>query len=84
MATTISSTEANRNFAALLRRVKAGESVDITSYGETVAEIRPKASSDDDDRRERLVAWKKLRAHLETQEFKVIGSWTRAELYERD
>jgi prevent-host-death family protein len=82
---TVTATEANRSFAALMRKVKAGAHIEITSHGETFAEIRPKSGDDKSARiAERLARWNKLRAELEAQEFKVIGPWTRAELYERD
>jgi prevent-host-death family protein len=38
---TVSATEANRSFSALLRRAKAGETIAITDRGKVVAKIEP-------------------------------------------
>ncbi len=80
-ASKISATEANRSFSALLERVKGGDVVDITSHGKVVAEIRPKRDDEAERRRQSL---RDHLAVLRKREFKVIGPWTRAELYERD
>jgi prevent-host-death family protein len=80
----ISASEANRSFSKLLGRVKNGEAVDITSHGKVIAEIRPKQQDAEAERARRLKAWEKHRAILQTREVKVVGPWTRAELYERD
>lgn len=80
----VTATEANRNFSALLDRVKRGEAIDITSHGKAVATIRPVAEEAQSEQERRQRAWAKLRARLESQEYTVIGPWTRAELYERD
>jgi prevent-host-death family protein len=37
----VSATEANREFSAILRQVRSGESVTVTSKGEPVALITP-------------------------------------------
>lgn len=50
----------NANVSRAIARVKAGETLDITSNGEVVAELRPKS-------RTRDAAW--LAAHESTLEF---------------
>ncbi len=81
---TVSASEANRSFSRLLRQVKGGAHIDITSHGETVAELRPKSGTVEAELLRRKAAWEKLRGRLEQQERVTIGPWTRAELYERD
>jgi prevent-host-death family protein len=80
----VTATEANRNFSALLDRVKRGEAIDITSHGKAVATIQPKIDGQDKEKARRLEAWSRLRQRLVSQDRAVIGAWTRAELYERD
>lgn len=80
----VTATEANRNFSGLLERVKRGETIDITSHGKAVASIRPTVDDALSEQERRQRAWAKLRVRLESEEFKVIGPWTRAELYERN
>ncbi|CAN5455219.1 type II toxin-antitoxin system Phd/YefM family antitoxin [soil metagenome] len=78
---TISAAEANRQFSKLLRDVKAGESVTITSHGEPVAQIIPVDAA----RNKRAKARKELLAWLDQQP--VSGTprdWTRDELYDDD
>lgn len=81
---TVTATEANRTFAKIMRKVREGASIDITSHGETIAEIRPKRKSESSERKRRLALWEEHRAILEAREFKIIEPWTRAQLYERD
>jgi antitoxin (DNA-binding transcriptional repressor) of toxin-antitoxin stability system len=82
---TVTATEANRSFSRLMRKVREGAHIDITSHGETFAEIRPKQIAlDEAEHQRRVEAWARHRAKLEARAFKVIGPWTRAELYERD
>jgi prevent-host-death family protein len=78
----ISAAEANQNFSALLRRAAAGEHVTITSRGKPVAEIGP--VREDQGVAAREAARAQLMARLRSQEPRVIGPWTREELYERD
>ena len=80
---TITASEANRSFSRLLRRVRNGETVEITSHGEAVAELRPIVNDVEAQRREKLKRWEAHCTELESQEFVVVGPWTRAELYER-
>jgi len=79
----ISASEANRHFSALLRRVQQGETVTITSRGRVVAEMRPATPTKDEAARK--TAWRALLEHLrEARPFEAVGPWTREELYERD
>lgn len=75
----VTATEANRNFSALLRRVRAGEEVAITSYGAPVAIMRPAEVVT----KARSKSWRTLMARLRRQKPRVIETWTREDLYDR-
>lgn len=77
---TITAAEANRNFSALLRRVQQGETVVVTSRGRPVAKIAPV----EPEAAEREAARRKLLERLRTQPVRVVGPWSREELYEDD
>jgi prevent-host-death family protein len=72
----VSSTEANQHFAEVLREVAAGESVTVTSRGRAVARITPP-----DAEKKRDIS--KLLAFMKSHPPKVVGAWTRDELYDR-
>jgi prevent-host-death family protein len=72
----VTATEANRNFSSLLRRVRAGEEVAITSHGKAVVIMKP-AEADAEGRSKN---WRKLMARLRRQKPRVIEPWTRDEL----
>jgi len=78
MEKSVSAADANRRFSELLRTVKKGRSVIVTSHGKPVARISPVA---EDDR-----AAKSLRsalfARLRTERVVIAGRWTRNELYD--
>jgi prevent-host-death family protein len=77
----ISAADANREFSKLLRRVRAGESVTITSHGRPVAKLVPVTAED----RVRAAARKALFKRLRSQKGEHIPrTWTRDDLYERD
>jgi prevent-host-death family protein len=78
--------EANRSFSKLLRAAKDGRRVTITSHGEPVAELVPagERAREAVQRARRLAALAELKAHWASIEPKVIGPWTREELYDRD
>jgi len=78
---TISAADANRYFSRLLREVKAGETVVVTSRGEPVARIEPARSADADDA-ERRRAFAELLAHLNTVKPLNLGRITRDEIYD--
>ncbi|HEY1426689.1 MAG TPA: type II toxin-antitoxin system prevent-host-death family antitoxin [Caulobacteraceae bacterium] len=75
--------EANRSFSKLLRAAREGKRITITSHGEPVAELIP-AGEEARRAAKRAAALAELKAHWATLEPKVVGPWTREELYERD
>jgi len=81
---TVPAAEANRRFSKLLRSVKAGARVIITSHGAPVAELGPVSQTELEDAEQRRfeAAQARLEAHWATTETKIIGPWTRGELYE--
>ena len=80
MANSISAAEANRNFSHLLRRVRDGHTVVVTSHGRPVAKLTPI------DERDRVVAGARAALFERLRDAVAIdvGRWTRDELYERD
>lgn len=79
MAASVSAADANREFSKLLRRVREGHTVTITSHGRPVAKLVPVGAED----RVRDAAWNALMKRLKTQKRGInIGSWTRDELYD--
>ena len=80
MGNAVSAADANRDFSKLLRAVRGGDSIVITSHGKPVAKIVPFVTTD----RVRAAAKKRLMAYLRAQPAMKIGRWTRDELYERD
>ena len=79
----IPAAEANRQFSRLLRAVREGTRVIITSHGQPVAEMGP--PTPDQDEAERLgKVLAGLEAHWAQSSPVVARSWTRDELYERD
>jgi prevent-host-death family protein len=81
MPASVSAADANREFSKLLRRVREGETVTITSHGRPVARLVPVSAGD----RMREAARKALFRRLRTQKGVRIGpiTWTRDELHER-
>jgi prevent-host-death family protein len=80
---TVPAAEANRQFSKLLRAVREGARVTITSHGEPVAELGPPSTETDESERRRQ-AHEALMAHLTSVKPVVVGPWTREELYDRD
>ena len=78
MIETVSAAEANQNFSSLLRRVRAGNSLVITSHGKPVAKLVPVDS--DDDRAEAARA--RLIARLRTHPLANLGTFSREQAYE--
>jgi prevent-host-death family protein len=74
----ISAAEANRRFSELLRTVKEGRSIIVTSHGKPVAKITPVAEGEQIAE----VARAALFARLRTERVVNIGRWTRSELYD--
>jgi prevent-host-death family protein len=74
----VSAADANRRFSELLRTVKKGRSVVVTSHGKPVAKITPVL----DDERAGEGARAALFARLRTERAVHAGRWTRDELYD--
>ena len=74
----VSAAEANRRFSELLRHVRDGRSVLVTSHGRPVARMIPA------DGGGALAATnlKRLLSRLRREKVVTIGRWTRDELYE--
>ncbi|MGH6986676.1 MAG: type II toxin-antitoxin system Phd/YefM family antitoxin [Caulobacteraceae bacterium] len=82
---TVPAAEANRRFSKLLRAAREGTRITITSHGEPVAELGPVGGENEEAERRRIAeAHERLMRRLESQEPRVVGPWTRAELYEPD
>jgi prevent-host-death family protein len=78
MDKTISAADANRRFSELLRAVKKGQSVVVTSHGKPVAKISPIV----EDNRAVDGARSVLLARLRRERVVNAGRWTRDELYD--
>ena len=74
----VSAADANRRFSELLRTVKKGGSVIVTSHGKPVARISPAV----EDNRAAEAARAALFARLRKERVVKGGRWTRAELYD--
>ncbi|HEY1341735.1 MAG TPA: type II toxin-antitoxin system prevent-host-death family antitoxin [Bryobacteraceae bacterium] len=74
----VSAADANRRFSELLRSVKKGRSVVVTSHGKAVAKITPIV----EDERAAEGARAALFARLRTERAVKAGRWTRNELYD--
>ena len=75
---TISAADANRRFSELLRAVKTGRTIVVTSHGRPVAKIVP--IGDDEHTTERTRS--ALFARLRTERVVNVGRWKRDELYD--
>jgi len=75
----ISATEANRKFSALLRAVSRGAQITVTSRGKPVATITP---AEQVERQERAAAHRSLLARLRKRKASGRRTWARAELYD--
>jgi prevent-host-death family protein len=74
----VSTSDANRRFSELLRTVKKGRSVVVTSHGKPVAKISPVVEDD----RAAEGARSALFARLRRERVVNAGRWTRDELYD--
>jgi prevent-host-death family protein len=74
----VSAADANRRFSELLRTVRGGHSVLVTSHGKPVARIVPVTEHERTSEGARAALLARLRAEPVTS----IGRWTRDELYE--
>ena len=78
MNKSVSAADANRRFSELLRTVKTGRSVVVTSHGKPVARISPVIQDD----RAAEGARSALFARLREQRVVNASRWTRDELYD--
>ena len=78
MGKAISAAQANREFSAVLRRVRRGQSFVVTSHGRPVAKIVPVSQ----ERRSRDLQPAALFTRLAAGRVQSIGRWRREELYE--
>ena len=78
MDKTVSAADANRQFSELLRTVKRGRSVIITSHGKPVARIAPATGEEQTAAGARSALFSRLR----TERAVNAGRWTRDELYD--
>ena len=78
MSMTVSSANANRDFSALLRQVRDGATVIVTSHGRPVARIVPIAAGAPVLRSARTTLFNRLATALPVD----VGKWTRDDLYE--
>ncbi len=75
----ITASEANRQFSKVLREVRRGKSVTVTSHGEPVAKVVP---IDHSDAAAKEKAWRALLKRLRQQPAMNAEPWTRDELYD--
>jgi prevent-host-death family protein len=78
MNKSVSAADANRRFSELLRTVKTGRSVVVTSHGKPAARISPVIQDD----RAAEGARSALFTRLRKQRVVNAGRWTRDELYD--
>jgi len=78
MSKSVSAATANRDFSALLRKVRGGATFVVTSHGRPVARIVPVAAGTPVARTARQT----LFARLAGARLLKAGRWTRDELYE--
>ena len=75
---TVTAAEANRQFSKILREVRGGETVLVTSHGEPVAKIAPARAPD----AARAEAKRQLIKHLRAQPTLNLPRVSRNELYD--
>lgn len=76
---TISASDANRQFSALLREVRQGVEITVTSHGKPVARLSPAESVRPVGRE---AARQRLVERLERQEASGHRTWSRDQLYD--
>ncbi len=81
---TVSAADANRHFSQILRDVRGGETVVVTSRGEPVARIEPVCDPERQEA-ERQKAWDAHIARLRSQPaLNIPITWSRDDLYDDD
>jgi prevent-host-death family protein len=76
---TVTASDANRQFSALLREVAEGQRVLVTSRGKPVATIEPVRAR---SRAAMSAAKRRLMEHLDAMPVMGKRAWTRDELYD--
>jgi prevent-host-death family protein len=76
----VTASEANRSFSKLLKDVRKGHQVDVTSHGEVVARVVPVMTAEEKARRDK--ARTALLRRLKKQPALNSGPWSRDEGYE--
>jgi prevent-host-death family protein len=74
----VSAADANRRFSELLRTVKKGQSVVVTSHGKPVAKVSPVVEDDLASEGARSALFTRLRKERVVN----VDRWTRDELYD--
>ena len=74
----VSAADANRRFSEILRNVREGRSVTVTSHGKPVARIVPISPHDETSDGAKAA----LLARLRAEPVVTIGPWSRDELYQ--
>lgn len=78
MSKSVTAATANRDFSALLRKVRGGATIVVTSHGRPVARIVPIAAGAPLAQTSRTLLFARLAAARPL----AAGRWTRDELYE--
>lgn len=78
MNKSVSAADANRRFSEVLRTVKKGRSVIVTSHGKPVAKITPVVEGEQAAKGARSALFVRLRAERGVK----VGRWAREELYD--
>ena len=82
MTHVVTASDANRQFSALLKRARQGETVAITAHGETVAYLIPPQDAEKAEMARRGADLEALLARARARPVMNIGPWTRDELYD--
>jgi prevent-host-death family protein len=78
MTRTVTATEANQHISEIMREVRAGETVTVTSRGKPILHMVPAEKP-----LRKKPDWDALWAKMDEMNGIVIGPWTRDELYDR-
>ncbi len=79
---TVGAAEANRSFSRLLRQVREGARVTITSHGEPVAELTPPVNRSDEQSEQATRSLALLEAHWADRRPVLGPRWSRDEIYD--
>lgn len=83
MESTITATEANRSFSALLRRVRRGDRFIITSRGEPVATLTQASSPSESEVERRRKSWNAFKRRLNARPVRNLPRFTREDMHEK-